>query len=145
MTISEYLKNAKFVKSQITNDVDDIIRTKENEILDLNREEQIFKKGIDINGLELGIYRHNLNGNTRGYPKASGEKFNFYDTGSLFKNFNLEYSKSDNKIIFINNDIKSDMLIKKYGDFIGLTKQNQYEMNYRIIKPELMKFINQYL
>ena len=88
-TVRDYIDKAKRVQSQIGNEIDDIARTYEDKILDLNREDQIFKRGIDIDGQLLGKYRNNLRGNTRGYPKEAGDPFNFFDTGALFSGFNL--------------------------------------------------------
>lgn len=144
-TVRDYIEKAKRVQSQIGNEIDDIMRSLEDEILDLNREEQIFKKGIDIDGQLLGKYRRNLNGNTRGYPKEAGSPFNFFDTGALFSGFNLLSEGNKNKVIIENTDSKAKLLATKYGEFVGLTKENQYKLNYEIIYPELMKFIKQYL
>jgi hypothetical protein len=144
-TVSDYLEKVIRVQSQIGNEVDDIVRSKEEEILNLNREDQLFNKGIDTNGLLLGQYARTLNGTTRGYPKKQGEPFNFYDTGSLFSNFNLLSNSNDNKVVIENSDSKVGLLTKQYGDFVGLTEENQYKLNYEIIYPELMAFIKQYL
>ena len=44
-----------------------------------------------------------------------------------------------------NTDGKSKILADKYGEFVGLTEENKYKLNYEIIYPELMKFIKTYL
>ena len=145
-TVRDYIEKAKRVQSQIGNEIDDIARTYEEEILDLNREEQIFKRGLDINGALLGKYKDDyLQGNTRGYPKEGGTPFNFYDTGQLFSKFNLLSKGNQNKITIENTDGKAKLLADKYGEFVGLTEENKYKLNYEIIYPELMKFIKQYL
>ena len=91
----------------------------------MNREEQIFKKGIDIDGQLLGKYRNNLRGNTRGYPKEAGDPFNFFDTGALFSGFNLLSEGNKNKITIENTDSKAKLLATKYGEFVGLTEENK--------------------
>jgi hypothetical protein len=144
-TVSDYLEKVMRVQSQIGNEVDDIVRSKEEEILNLNREDQLFDKGIDTNGLLLGQYARTLNGSTRGYPKTQGDPFNFYDTGSLFSNFSLLSSANDNKVVIENSDSKVSLLTKQYGEFVGLTEENKYKLNYEIIYPGLMAFIKQYL
>ena len=144
-TVRDYIEKAKRVQSQIGNEIDDIARTFEDKILDLNREEQIFKDGVDINSQTLGIYRQNLKGNTRGYPKDAGDPFNFFDTGALFSGFNLLSEGNKNKITIENTDSKAKLLATKYGEFVGLTEENQRIVNYEIIYPELMKFIKTYL
>ena len=110
-----------------------------------NIEEQIFKKGSDVNGQLLGKYKNDYNGSTRGYPKEGGTPFNFYDTGSLFNNFTLLSEGNKNKLIIGNTDGKAKLLAEKYGEFVGLTKENQYRVNYEIIYPELIKWISKYL
>ena len=144
-TVRDYIEKAKRVQSQIGNEIDDIARTFEDRILDLNREEQIFKQGLDINGQLLGKYRRNLSGSTRGYPKEAGNPFNFFDTGALFNGFNLLSEGNKNKITIENTDGKAKLLATKYGEFVGLTEENKYKLNYEIIYPELMKFIKTYL
>ena len=144
-TVRDYIEKAKRVQSQIGGEIDDIARTYEDKILDLNREDQIFKKGIDIDGQLLGKYRNNLRGNTRGYPKEAGDPFNFFDTGALFSGFNLLSEGNKNKITIENTDSKAKLLATKYGEFVGLTEENKRKLNYDIIYPELMKFIKTYL
>ena len=144
-TVRDYIDKAKRVQSQIGNEIDDIALTYEDKILDLNREDQIFKKGIDIDGQLLGKYRNNLRGNTRGYPKEAGDPFNFFDTGALFSGFNLLSEGNKNKITIENTDSKAKLLATKYGEFVGLTEENKRKLNYDIIYPELMKFIKTYL
>ncbi len=144
-TISDYMERLIRVQSQIGNEVDDIVISKEDEILNLNREDQLFDKGIDINGSLLGKYKNTLNGKGRGYPKTAGDSFNFYDTGSLFSNFSLLSQGNLNKVIINNSDEKVGILTSSYGNFIGLTEENKNKLNYEIIYPELMAFIKQYL
>jgi hypothetical protein len=144
-TVSDYMERLIRVQSQLGNEVDDIIISKEEQILNLNREDQLFNKGIDINGSLLGKYRNTLNGIGRGYPKNAGDTFNFYDTGSLFGNFSLLSEGNANKVVINNSDSKVNLLTTKYGDFIGLTEENKHRLNYEIIYPELMEFIKQYL
>jgi len=144
-TVRDYIDKAKKVQLGINKEIEDILYWNEEEVLDLNREEQIFKKGIDINGALLGKYKDDYDGETRGYPKEGGTSFNFYDTGELFSKFSLLSKVSQNKVVIENSDGKAKLLADKYGEFVGLTKENQYKLNYEIIYPYLMKFIKQYL
>lgn len=144
-TVSDYMERLIRVQSQIGNEVDDIINAKEEEILDLNREDQLFNKGVDTDGLLLGKYKNTWNGNGRGYPKNAGDPFNFYATGSLFNNFNLSSQGNANKVLISNSDSKVSQLTTQYGNFVGLTEENKYKLNYEIIYPELMAFIKTYL
>jgi hypothetical protein len=140
-TVRDYIDKAKRVQSQIGNEIDDIVRSYEDEILDLNREDQMFKKRININGSAFGIYVKDYKGMTKGYPKEKGKPYNLFKTGALYEGFNLLSKGNENKIIIDNSDSKKDI----YKDLIGLTKENKDVLNYEIIYPELMKFIKQYL
>lgn len=144
-TVSDYMERLIRVQSQLGNEVDDIINAKEEEILDLNREDQLFNKGVDTDGLLLGKYKNTWQGSGRGYPKNEGDPFNFYATGSLFSNFSLLSKGNENKVVISNSDSKVSLLTTQYGNFIGLTEENEYKLNYEIIYPELMAFIKTYL
>lgn len=144
-TISDYMERLIRVQSQLGNEVDDIINSKEEQILNLNREDQLFDKGIDVNGSLLGTYKNTWNGSGKGFPKNAGDPFNFYNTGSLFNNFSLLSQGNENKVFINNSDNKVGLLSKQYGDFVGLTEENKHKLNYEIIYPELMAFIKQYL
>lgn len=142
-TINDYIEKAKLVQSKINSEIITIVNSNKDDILDLNREDQIFDSGIGINGSILGTYKKTRkNGATRGYPKNAGTPFNFFATGALFSNFNLI---SDGKKLTITNKDKKVGLLSKYGEFIGLTEENKNKLNYEIIYPELMKFIKTYL
>lgn len=140
-TVRDYIEKAKRVQSQIGNEIDDIVRSFEDEILDLNREEQMFKKRINIEGNYFGSYKKTYKGFAKGYPKLEGAPYNLFKTGALYEGFNLLSKGNENKLIIDNNDSKKDI----YKNLIGLTKENQEVLNYEIIYPELMKFIKQYL
>ena len=140
-TVRDYIDKAKRVQSQIGNEIDDIVRSYEDEILDLNREDQMFKKRININGSAFGSYVKTYKGIAKGYPKLEGAAYNLFKTGALYEGFNLLSKGNENKIIIDNSDSKKDI----YKDLIGLTKENKDVLNYEIIYPELMKFIKQYL
>jgi len=140
-TVRDYIDKAKKVQSQIGGEIDKIVNSNKDEILDLNREEQMFKKRININGGVFGLYAKDYKGMAKGYPKEKGKPYNLYKTGALYKGFNLLSKGNENKIIMDNSDSKKDI----YGNLIGLTKENQEVLNYDIIYPELMKFIKQYL
>ena len=140
-TVRDYIEKAKRVQSQIGGEIDNIVNKNKEEILDLNREEQMFKKRININGSAFGIYAKNYKGMAKGYPKEKGKPYNLFKTGALYEGFNLLSKGNENKIIMDNSDSKKDI----YKDLIGLTKENKDVLNYEIIYPELMKFIKQYL
>ncbi len=152
MTIPEYLKNARFVKGSILDQTERIVLAKENDIVNLNITQIENSKGADDKELKnssskfKGVYT--LATQMINPEKVAGTPYTFYDTGNFFNNFQIDIMPDLTKITIFSTGTgagqKADFF-KGYSNIFGLTKQNQYEMNYRIIKPELMKFINQYL
>jgi hypothetical protein len=150
MTVDEYLDNAKFVSDNLQSEVSAIVYANEVEIINLNTEEQLFKRGIGIDGSILGQYKTNsypeIGSSLRGYPKNRGDKYNFLKTGTLFNDINIELNGY--KLTITNSDSgnKISSLLRLTGqDFIGLTEENQQRLNYEIIKPKLDEFIKKYL
>jgi hypothetical protein len=152
MTISEYLKNAKFVKGSILDQTERIVLAKENEIVNLNIDQIENSKGADDKELKnsnskfKGVYT--LATQMINPEKIAGNPYTFRDSGNFLNNFQVDIMPDLTKITIFSTGTGSNQkanFFKGYSNIFGLTKQNQYEMNYRIIKPELMKFINQYL
>lgn len=142
-TIFDYLQAAKYVKAEIPNEVDRIIEQNKAEILDLNRESQLYDKGIDSNGVMLRPYSPF----TIAIKRGKGQVFNrttLFDEGNFFRRFDL--LNKGGKITIFSRDPKSEKLQDDYGEAIyGLTPENQDKMNENIIKPRLAQFITKYL
>jgi len=142
-TATTYLENLIRVRDSIPMEVSKIIDKNEEEIVSLNAVDQIFVGGINVLGNSLGTYKHTYLGFGDGYPKEKGQRYNFLETGSLLTSFTY---KTDGFTLELGNiDSKVPLLTKKSGKFIGLTKQNQEVLNWEIIYPELMEYINKYL
>ncbi len=141
MNVTEYIQKIQNLKDNIPNIVRDIIYDKEIEIINLNREEQIYKDGIDVQGNILGLYANNKEGKGKGYPKNKYESYNLFDKGNLYESFDI--TTNGFKLKITNRDSKVNILKVIVGDFIGLTKENQYNLNYKIILPELQKIIKE--
>jgi hypothetical protein len=145
-TAQAYLKKLYFVKNSIIDETHRIIEEHAEEIMELNSEEQWMKKGVDVSGNLLGRYSNDYEGETRGYPKRKGSPYNFFATGSLFDGMGL--LTIDDKMEITNSDtFKVGVLEDLLGgrQFLGLTKENQGKVNWEIIYPDLMKFLNQHL
>lgn len=150
MTVSEYLERAKIVQNNIEAETSKIIYANEVEIINLNTENQLFDKGVNIFGTPLGSYSSNnypkQGSLLRGYPKNRGDRYNFLDSGTLFSDMQLRVE--GNKLIIFNNDTQNkitNLLSLTGAEFIGLTTENQQVLNYEIIYPELMDFIKKTL
>jgi len=140
-TAATYLENLIRVRDSIPMEVSKIAYKKEIEIIDLNREDQLFEKGIGIDGRILGLYAKNYEGSGRGFPKKKYDRYNFLNTGNLFDSFDMITNGYELEIR--NNDSKVNLLTDFVeGKFIGLTKENQEVLNWDMIYPDLMEFIN---
>ena len=150
MTIKDYLNNAIFVERSILEETAKAVYKNEVEIIRLNTEDQLYTKGINVNGGILGVYSGNhqptANSLLRGFPKLAGSRYNFLDSGRLFND--MEISVANNQVTISNTDTGSKLL-ELYAitgsEFIGLTIENQHVLNYEIIQPELFTFIKKYL
>lgn len=141
--IEDYIKKLEFVRDNMSAEVASIINRNKEEILDLNRDNQLYDKGINSEGNLLRRYSPS----TVLFKKQEGKPYNrttLFDTGYFTRSFDL--LNRNNTISIFSRDNKSAELQDKYGSNIfGLTKENENVYNYEIIKPELLKFINKYL
>ena len=150
-TISEYLEKVKFVRDNLWQETHSIIKEGyvTEMILDMNRE-QLSNNELP-NGSEIGSYSNNYfdfdgYGGFPSFPKKQNNPFNFNWTGDYFRSLDIVFnSQSEISIISNDNSVKKGQLLKAYGKTTGLNEKNQYILNYEIIYPELMKFINQYI
>lgn len=144
VTIDDYIKNLEKLISLIPDEVNNIIEFNKQEILDLNREKQLFDLGINSDGSRITPFYTNSTVNYKRKVFMPYNRVTLYDTGSFYKEF--DFIKAKNKITIFSRDSKTSDLQDKYGSKIfGLTKEHQLELNYEIIKPELLKFINKYI
>jgi len=141
--IEDYIKKLEFVQNNMSAEVASIINRNKEKILDLNRDKQLFDKGIDSDGQLLKAYSPV----TVLFKKQEGKPYNrttLFDTGSFTNKFDL--LNQNNTLRIFSTDSKSSDLQDKYGtNIFGLTKENQDIYNYEIIKPELLIFLNKHL
>ena len=144
MTAKGYLDQLIRVLDGLPSEVVNIIYKKEHEILDLNREDQLFNNGVLPNGMFSNSYKRTTQGFTRGYPKEKGRLFNFFNTGEMFNAFDMNTDGFELEII--NNDPKVSLVSALAGgNIIGLTIENQRKLNYEIILPEILEYVNKYI
>lgn len=140
VTAFDMIQRIEKVIADIPKETEKIIKINEQEILDLNREKQLYEKGIDSNGKRLIPYSPY----TVALKRLKGEIYNhptLFDLGDFYKGFKIKYNGLSNPFNIFSTDSKSSDLIEKYGDIFGLTKENEKYLNYEIIKPELERFI----
>jgi len=142
MTIHDYLQSAKRAKNELPKAVETIVKNNKKQILDLNREKQLFEKGIDSDGKLLKAYKPI----TVKIKKEKGEVYNrttLLDTESFYNGFDLLIRNG--VISIFSRDSKSMDLVDKYGNIFGLIEDNQIIVNNKIVLPEIWTFLKKYL
>lgn len=94
-------------------------------VLDLNRIEQLFKKGEDIKGDVIGEYSGYTEEITKGRKKA-GDNYTLLDTGAFYKSFDIAVY-SDNSFSIEAETVKEDGtdLARKFGKgILGLSPES---------------------
>ena len=155
---SDYLKNLKNLRSGLLDEVERIIYANENEIIKLNIQkidEHIGsdgKKLINDNDRFSGKYSISTELISRVKnplaPKIAGQPYNWVWQGNFVNNFQVEVLPSLTQIEIFStgtgSGLKADFF-KGYKNMFGLTVQDQKKLNYDIIYPDLMQFVNKYI
>lgn len=147
VTAREMVRRLQRAEAKIDSDVKTILKMLEKDILDLNRDDQLFKEGLGTDGKLLGVYSKATEEMTQGargpgFPKRAGEPYNFYDTGSMFKAYGLRAGRD--KFTIYNTSLTLKAFSKSKGvpesRIIGLTTENQQTVNYKMVLPLLRDF-----
>lgn len=158
MTIQEYKKKFQQLRSIISDEAERIIYANEEEICLMNIQ------NIDDHIGSDGQILRNTNKKYSGrytlatqmiaaserplLPKIAGDQYNWMWTGQFIGGFKLRVIKNSTQIeIFSTGEgsgLKKDFF-DGYKNLYGLTIEDQRVLNQEIIKPELEKFIKQYL
>ena len=152
MTISEYLKNAKFVQNTLLDESEKIVLKNEDKIIDLNVDQ--IQSGEGNDGKDL----NNTNSRFKGYytlatqminpEKTAGSLYTFFDTGNFLGNFNTQISNDLTKVDIFSTGTgagEKSEFFRGYTNLFGLNPKNEMDFNYNILLPELQKYIKKYL
>ena len=97
--------------------------------LDLIRQDQLFDKGIDGDGIIIGLYSEVTE--MINPSKEAGTPYTLFDTGEFYKSFILyvynNYIEIDADPIKIDKNGDQDNLFKKYGENIIKLSQSNLE------------------
>lgn len=147
VTVKDLLEKLIRAEAKIDSDFEAIMKIVETEILELNREEQLFEKGIGTDGRLLGVYSKATESMTEGargvgFPKRAGEPYNFYNTGEMFKSFDLKVGNDSFSIFNTSKSLKEFSKTKNISEdrIIGLTLPNQKKIELERIMPLLREF-----
>ena len=156
MTTVSDLKG-KLMSIDIGSLVKSVVKENEKAIVDLNREDQIFQKGIDANGRSLfkyerstqgtwlAEYRANLIPNPKGGNKTFGEPYNMFWTGSSYNTFKAYLRGATSLFITAAPFARKRLIDNSSPNIFGLTDDNERIANYDIILPALNEKIKKLL
>lgn len=104
-------------------------------ILDLNKQKQLFDKGITAEGNIAGYYSAFTEEITKGRKRA-GDHYTFFDTGEFYRSFDVAVY-SDGEFLIEANTIKEDgtdlqQKYRKEGNILGLTDESKSELIHKI-------------
>jgi len=145
-TVSDLKK--RLLKVDIRSLTADIVKDKEQIIVDLNREDQIFIKGVDAKGNPLDKYAKSTMkkyhddppADMTGMIKDGGETYNLFWTGKSYYGFKA-YIRGTNLYITTNSRGRKLLMENGGSSIFGLTPDNQEIVNWDIIAPELIERI----
>lgn len=142
-TVFDYMQAVQQVINAIPKETERIVKEKSEKIIDLNRDDQLYDKGINSDGGLLKPYSPT----TILFKKQEGKIYNhttLFQEGNFYKGFKLKINYPT--ISIYSTDVKSSDLMDKYGtNIFGLITENQKKVNYEIIQPELNAYIKKYL
>lgn len=111
-------------------------------IIDLNRIEQLFKKGVDSYGKPIGYYSALTDIMTQGetfsfdgysHTKREGTHYTLLDTGAFYRSFRVILTESG-FMIEADDEKEGEYLTDRYGlDIIGLSKESKNELAAHIV------------
>jgi len=115
-------------------------------IIDLNRIDQLFYDGINVDGQSLPTYKHTYDKvytfEGKSNIKRKGEPYLLYDTGDFYKSFKV-FPTTDGFIIYANDEKEDNNLTQSYGNgskIIGLTDESKSKLSQEII-PYIVSFV----
>ena len=142
VTVSDFLENLRAIDFKSLTKT--IVEDNQKAIVDLNRRDQIFDRGIDALGNKLPTYAASTqsifdtkdNGSDMGRHKPKGYSYNLFWTGQSYYGF-YAYVKGLN--LYITTDTRGRKLLIQNGgeNIFGLTLENQNKVNWQIIAPKI--------
>ena len=145
ISIEKYLSNLKTVIRGIPNKTASIIQVHKEQILDLNREQQLYNKGIDSDGDKLEPYA-SFTIQIKQLLKQPYDRTTLKSSGAFHKGFSYHFDKNTYTLTIFSTDKKTTLLTQKYTPKIfGLTEDNKQYLEIQIIKKDLDAWILKYL
>lgn len=144
-TIDKYLANMQLVLRNLPNQVESIVKSNSERILDLNRETQLFERGVDSKGQKLQEYAY-FTIQIKQLLKQPYDRTTLFYSGQFYDGFTYKFDANTYTLEIFSVDRKTPQLVAKYGgDIFGLDEQNKLYLNQSIIKPQLDQWLLKYL
>ena len=141
----KYIANLKLVIRNLPSQVERILQSRKTEVLDLNRQNQLFERGVDSKGSRLKDYAFFTIQIKRQLGQPTDRTTLFY-SGKFYEGFRYEFNQQTYVLSIFSTDSKTPLLIEKYGeDIFGLDAENKEYLDINIIKPDLDAWILRYL
>ena len=145
MEVSDYIDKLDLLIRNYDNKIESIVYQNKEQIIDLNRENQLFEMGIDSNGKSLLQYRE-ATISIKILKKQPIDRTTLFDTGEFYKGFFIKFNTSNYTLEIWSSDKKTTKLIEKYGkDIFGLIPKNIEYLDEKIIKKHLDEWVLRYL
>jgi len=145
VSIEKYLANLKLVISQLPNKTESIIQANKERILDLNRYNQLYERGIDSDGDRLKEYT-SFTIQIKQMLQQPYDRTTLNYSGSFYDKFSYYFDKNTYTLTIFSTDKKTPLLIQKYGkDIFGLDTDNTDYLEIQIIKKNLDEWLLKYL
>lgn len=145
MEVSDYIDKLDLLIRNYDNKIESIVYQNKEQIIDLNRENQLFEMGIDSNGKNLLQYRE-ATISIKIQKKQPIDRTTLFDTGEFYKGFFIKFNPSNYTLEIWSSDKKTTKLIEKYGkDIFGLIPKNIDYLDEKIIKKHLDEWVLRYL
>jgi len=120
MEVSDYIDKLDLLIRNYDNKIESIVYQNKEQIIDLNRENQLFDMGIDSNGKNLLEYSQ-ATISIKIQKKQPIDRTTLFDTGEFYKGFFIKFNPSNYTLEIWSSDKKTTKLIEKYGkDIFGL-------------------------
>lgn len=119
--------------------ISEIIKEYEPEICDMNSQDQLYEQGKNRVGVEIMDYMP-YTPKTIEIKKIKGQptdRVTLRDTGDFHASFRLIVERD--KFTITADDFKTEGLIRKYRQILGLTDENASELTHEYIYPDLLK------
>ena len=134
------IDNLSYIQRNFDMYVEEVIRDNEQIIINLNRQDQLYNKGITSTSKDISSYRpyKSLTIKIKQEKGQPTDRVTLRDRGDFYEGFYVRYFEAG--FLINSTDEKTKKLKAKYGeDIFGLTNENLSNLLHKEIIPILIK------